>query len=375
MTRSCSSCSRTGRTRIGLTRPPDVGPWKPAKKPPIIDRLARKLYSGPATEATASHSFDVDVFSLQNDAVIASAENHACRIRHAHDPDRRRRPVGHGYVRADAPARGLPGAHGDVNAEAGLELADNVAPDAIILDLRMPLVDGLQFLRALRSKDVLSKMPVAIVTGDYFLDDDAIAERAARARRRAALQAAVARGSGRARPQPAQGVLTSRERSVPQSLPARAGRRHAGLVHAPGRPLHGRIPGAASERYSLLEICRTPELATEVTLQPVRRHRGRRRDPLLRSAAAARADGPRRSTSSRAKGRRSRSRSRREADVERLRGSSRARRSAHVLEAIRLMQASSPGACRSSASPARRSRWRPTRSKAATRTTSRRPRR
>ena len=46
-----------------------------------------------------------------------------------------------------------------------------VPPHAIILDLRMPLVDGLQFLRTLRSKDDLSKMPVAIVTGDYFLDD------------------------------------------------------------------------------------------------------------------------------------------------------------------------------------------------------------
>jgi DNA-binding response OmpR family regulator len=35
----------------------------------------------------------------------------------------------------------------------------------------MPIVDGLQFLRTLRSKDDLSRMPVAIVTGDYFLDD------------------------------------------------------------------------------------------------------------------------------------------------------------------------------------------------------------
>ena len=31
---------------------------------------------------------------------------------------------------------------------------------------RMPLVDGLQFLRTLRSKGDLSKMPVAIVTGE-----------------------------------------------------------------------------------------------------------------------------------------------------------------------------------------------------------------
>jgi DNA-binding response OmpR family regulator len=58
-----------------------------------------------------------------------------------------------------------------LSAEAGLTQAERSHPDAIILDLRMPLVDGLQFLRTLRSKDGLSKMPVAIVTGDYCLDD------------------------------------------------------------------------------------------------------------------------------------------------------------------------------------------------------------
>ena len=58
-----------------------------------------------------------------------------------------------------------------LSAEAGLNQAERSHPHAIILDLRMPLVDGLQFLRALRSKEELSKMPVAIVTGDYFLDD------------------------------------------------------------------------------------------------------------------------------------------------------------------------------------------------------------
>jgi two-component system, OmpR family, response regulator len=59
-----------------------------------------------------------------------------------------------------------------MNAENGLREAAEHQPDAIILDLRMPLVDGLQFLRALRSKGALSKMPVAIVTGDYFLEDE-----------------------------------------------------------------------------------------------------------------------------------------------------------------------------------------------------------
>ena len=58
-----------------------------------------------------------------------------------------------------------------LSAEAGLNQAERSQPHAIILVLRMPLVDGLQFLRLLRSKDGLQKIPVAIVTGDYFLDD------------------------------------------------------------------------------------------------------------------------------------------------------------------------------------------------------------
>ncbi len=56
-----------------------------------------------------------------------------------------------------------------LNAERGLELADNVRPQAIILDMRMPITNGLQFLRTIRSKPHLVDIPVAIVTGDYFL--------------------------------------------------------------------------------------------------------------------------------------------------------------------------------------------------------------
>jgi two-component system response regulator PrrA len=58
-----------------------------------------------------------------------------------------------------------------VNAETGLREAEDGHPDAIILDLRMPLVDGLGFLRRLREHDEQRLVPVAIVTGDYFLDD------------------------------------------------------------------------------------------------------------------------------------------------------------------------------------------------------------
>lgn len=58
-----------------------------------------------------------------------------------------------------------------LNAETGLHVAGEALPDAIILDLRMPLLDGLGFMRRLRSAPEHSKTPVAIVTGDYFLDD------------------------------------------------------------------------------------------------------------------------------------------------------------------------------------------------------------
>jgi two-component system OmpR family response regulator len=58
-----------------------------------------------------------------------------------------------------------------LSAEAGLQLAENVRPAAIILDMRMPITNGLQFLRTIRSKPHLMEVPVAIVTGDYFLPD------------------------------------------------------------------------------------------------------------------------------------------------------------------------------------------------------------
>src|ERR1041385_2289916 len=58
-----------------------------------------------------------------------------------------------------------------INAESGLREARNARPDAIILDLRMPLVDGLGFLRQLRAHEIVHETPVAIVTGDYFLED------------------------------------------------------------------------------------------------------------------------------------------------------------------------------------------------------------
>lgn len=56
-----------------------------------------------------------------------------------------------------------------LDAESGLAEVKALRPDAILLDLRMPLVDGLEFLQRLRA--VNTSVPVTIVTGDYFIDE------------------------------------------------------------------------------------------------------------------------------------------------------------------------------------------------------------
>lgn len=54
---------------------------------------------------------------------------------------------------------------------AGIAAANSSPPQAIILDLHMPLADGLEFLERLRGIDRHRETPVAIVTGDYFIDE------------------------------------------------------------------------------------------------------------------------------------------------------------------------------------------------------------
>src|SRR5262245_47168606 len=55
--------------------------------------------------------------------------------------------------------------------ERGLAIASARTPDAILLDLRMPLVSGVEFLRRLRASDASRSTSVTIVTGDYFIDE------------------------------------------------------------------------------------------------------------------------------------------------------------------------------------------------------------
>ena len=58
----------------------------------------------------------------------------------------------------------------------GLEEAEHTPPDAILLDLRMPFVNGFGFLYRLRAQEAHRHTPVAIITGDSCIDDPALSE-------------------------------------------------------------------------------------------------------------------------------------------------------------------------------------------------------
>jgi len=50
------------------------------------------------------------------------------------------------------------------NGEAGLELAEREPPDAVLLDMQMPGIDGVEVCRRLRASDRTRSLPVLIVT-------------------------------------------------------------------------------------------------------------------------------------------------------------------------------------------------------------------
>jgi DNA-binding response OmpR family regulator len=61
-------------------------------------------------------------------------------------------------------------------AESGLRELEASRPDAVILDLRMPYINGLGLLYRMRAIEPGRQTPVAIVTGDQCLDDTVISE-------------------------------------------------------------------------------------------------------------------------------------------------------------------------------------------------------
>lgn len=62
------------------------------------------------------------------------------------------------------------------NAFEGLREVESFHPEAIILDLRMPLINGLGFLYRLRGFADTCRVPVAMITGDCTLDEEATNE-------------------------------------------------------------------------------------------------------------------------------------------------------------------------------------------------------
>ncbi len=112
---------------------------------------------------------DGDLICLQNDAVIAGVQGRSVttfRNILVIDDDK---SVAETFTRM-LELEGFSVATA-LSADAGLELADKSRPDAIILDMRMPITSGLQFLREIRKRPHLISVPVAIVTGDYFLSE------------------------------------------------------------------------------------------------------------------------------------------------------------------------------------------------------------
>ena len=51
------------------------------------------------------------------------------------------------------------------DGEQAMSVADKGHPDLILLDLKMPLLDGLTVTRLIRSHPVLNEMPIVLITG------------------------------------------------------------------------------------------------------------------------------------------------------------------------------------------------------------------
>ena len=62
------------------------------------------------------------------------------------------------------------------SAELGLAEAVSAPPDAMILDMKMPGMGGLEFLKRLRAIPELEGTPVGVITGDYFLGESILLE-------------------------------------------------------------------------------------------------------------------------------------------------------------------------------------------------------
>jgi DNA-binding response OmpR family regulator len=61
-------------------------------------------------------------------------------------------------------------------AEDALFQLKATRPAAIVLDLRLPTLDGLECLRRFRAMPQLARTPVTVITADYFVDDSVVSQ-------------------------------------------------------------------------------------------------------------------------------------------------------------------------------------------------------
>lgn len=80
---------------------------------------------------------------------------------------------GEGMIATYARILGLEGysVHTALSGLAGLDDLASSQPDAVIVDFRMPDIDGLEFLPRIRADERYRHIPAAIVRGDHFLDE------------------------------------------------------------------------------------------------------------------------------------------------------------------------------------------------------------
>jgi CheY-like chemotaxis protein len=62
------------------------------------------------------------------------------------------------------------------SGSAALAALESSIPDAIILDIRMPGMNGVEFLRLIRADRRVAHIPVGVLTGDHFLKESVLAE-------------------------------------------------------------------------------------------------------------------------------------------------------------------------------------------------------
>lgn len=62
-----------------------------------------------------------------------------------------------------------------VNGQMALKIAEIQSPDLILLDIRMPGMDGYEVCRALKANDATAGIPVIFLTGESDVDSEVAA--------------------------------------------------------------------------------------------------------------------------------------------------------------------------------------------------------